>query len=70
MALNDSGRLGEDRALGELLGRDRWAEETTLGEWLYGQNEAGLRVPLDQVTIGPVGAIVRIRVQHPNRFSN
>ena len=40
MALSGAGRLGEDR----VLGRDRWAEETTLGEWLHGQNEAGLRV--------------------------
>jgi len=43
VGLSDAGRLGEDRALGELLGMERWAEETTIGEWLRGQNEAGLR---------------------------
>lgn len=43
VSLSDAGRLGTDKALGELLGMDRWAEETTIGEWLRGQNEAGLR---------------------------
>lgn len=43
VSLSDAGRLGGDKALGELLGMDRWAEETTIGEWLRGQNEAGLR---------------------------
>ena len=43
VSLSDAGRLREDKALGELLGVDRWAEETTIGEWLRGQSPAGLR---------------------------
>ncbi len=43
VSLSDAGRLGEDKALGDLLGMDRWAEETTIGEWLRAQNAAGLR---------------------------
>ena len=43
ISLSDAGRLRGDKALGQLLGMDRWAEETTIGEWLRAQNEAGLR---------------------------
>jgi len=42
-SLSDAGRLGSDKALGELLGMERWAEETTIGEWLRAQSDAGLR---------------------------
>ena len=43
VSLADAGRLGSDKALGQLLGMDRWADDTTIGEWLRAQSEAGLR---------------------------
>jgi hypothetical protein len=43
VSLSDAGRLGSDKALGQLLGMERWAEETTIGEWLRAQSDVGLR---------------------------
>ena len=43
ISLSDAGRLGGDKALGELLGMDRWAEETTIGGWLRAQTDVALR---------------------------
>ena len=42
VSLADAGRLGGDKALGRLLGVERWADESTIGEWLRGQTPAGL----------------------------
>ncbi len=42
-SLSDAGRLGTDSTLGKLLGMDRWAEETTIGNWLRAQNQHSLR---------------------------
>lgn len=42
VSLADAGRLGGDAALGLLLGMERWADESTLGEWLRGQHAHGL----------------------------
>jgi len=43
VSLSDAGRLGNDKALGQLLGMDRWADDTTIGEWLRAQDAFGLR---------------------------
>lgn len=37
ICLSDAGRLGMDTALGRLLDVSRWADESTLGEWLRAQ---------------------------------
>jgi hypothetical protein len=42
ISLADAGRLGGDPALGKLLGMERWADESTLGEWLRGQGQESL----------------------------
>ena len=42
-SLSDAGRLGGDPTLGVLLGMERWAEETTIGNWLRAQNVHSLR---------------------------
>jgi len=44
VSLADAGRLGGDKALGQLLGMERWADESTLGEWLRAQNQQSLNV--------------------------
>src|SRR6267143_3301996 len=36
-SLADAERLGQDRVLMKLLGLDKGADQTTLGEWLRGQ---------------------------------
>lgn len=41
--LADAERLAKDQALGRLLGLERLADESTLGEWLRAQNQNGLR---------------------------
>ena len=41
-SLSDAGRLRTDKALGLLVGMDRWAEESTLSEWLCAQNASAL----------------------------
>ena len=43
ISLADAGRLSEDKALGQLLGMERWADESTLGEWLRAQNKESLK---------------------------
>lgn len=43
VSLSDAGRLGTDRALGELLGMERWADDTTLGEWLRKQEREAIK---------------------------
>lgn len=42
-SLSDAGRLSADPTLGALLGMERWAEETTIGNWLRAQNVHSLR---------------------------
>jgi len=42
-SLSDVGRLAADPILGKLLCMDRWAEETTIGNWLRAQNLHSLR---------------------------
>ena len=42
VSLADAGRLGGDKALGKLLGLDRWADESTIGEWLRAQSPESL----------------------------
>ena len=39
ISLADAGRLSADKALGQLLGMERWADESTLGEWLRAQEQ-------------------------------
>lgn len=43
ICLADAGRLSQDKALGQLLGMERWADESTLGEWLRAQNKESLK---------------------------
>ena len=43
ISLADAGRLSDDKALGQLLGMERWADESTLGEWLRAQNKESLK---------------------------
>jgi hypothetical protein len=43
VSLADAGRLGSDKALGQLLGMERWADESTLGEWLRAQSPSSLK---------------------------
>jgi len=38
-SLADAERLGQDRVLLQLLGLEKGADQTTLGEWLRGQNK-------------------------------
>lgn len=42
ISLADAQRLGKDTALGQLVGLERMADESTLGEWLRGQNPQSL----------------------------
>ena len=42
ISLADAGRLSDDKALGQLLGMERWADESTLGEWLRAQDKESL----------------------------
>jgi hypothetical protein len=55
--LSDAGRLGTDKALGRLVGMDRWADESTLGEWLRAQNAASL-VELWRITREFIGWVL------------
>jgi hypothetical protein len=41
-SLADAERLGQDRVLMQLLGLDKVADQTTLGEWLRGQTKEGV----------------------------
>lgn len=41
-SLADAERLGQDRVLMDLLGLDKGADQTTLGEWLRAQNAEGV----------------------------
>jgi len=57
ISLSDAGRLGTDKALGRLVGMDRWADESTLGEWLRAQNAASL-VELGRITREFIGWVL------------